>query len=151
VAALFDTSVAVLLIRRSVPAAAGDLMRAAEQEIASGTAILPAVAISELLIGERSAAVTELSARLRNVPTAVLPVDAAADAGVMGAFLSGRGASVPLPDLFIAATAVWLGIPLLAWDSDYARASRLAHEEGGGHPGARLWRSLRLHPSTLRA
>jgi hypothetical protein len=69
----------------------------------------------------------------------------------MGAFLSNAGATIPFPDLLIAATAVWLDVPLLAWDGDYARSRRVAQKSGSSHGGVGLWRTLRLHPATLDA
>ena len=53
------------------------------------------------------------------------------------------GATIPLPDLLIAATAVWLDVPLLTCDSDFARGLEL-----GSEVDAEGWGSLRLHPSS---
>jgi len=66
----------------------------------------------------------------------------------LGAFLSSRGSPIPLADLLIAATAVWLGVPLLTWDGDCARAKREALRAPPTHQGADLWRSLDLHPAS---
>lgn len=151
-AALFDTTVGVLLLRRSLPAEAGELTRAARTEIEAGTALLPAVAVSELLVGESSEAGTEtLLAGLGALPTVVLPPGAAREAGVMGGFLRAAGAPVPLPDLLIAATALWLEIPLLTWDGDYARARGVAVDSCLEHTGRELWLELRLHPASRGA
>ena len=63
------------------------------------------------------------------------------------ALRTGRGAgprTIPLPDLLIAATAVWLDVPLLTCDSDFARGRALASE---AEPG--LWSSLRRHPASV--
>jgi predicted nucleic acid-binding protein len=150
VAALFDTTVAVLLLRRSPPEETRELIRAAKAEIAAGGALLPAVAVAELLIGEKAPKGSALLAgSLARIPTAVLPSEAAAQAGAMGAFLRGAGAPIPFPDLLVAATAVWLEVPLLAWDRDYARSLRIARESASSHPGAGLWKELRLHPASL--
>jgi predicted nucleic acid-binding protein len=152
VAALFDTTVGVLLLRRRPPPETGTLIRAAQAEILAGAALFPAVAASELLAGEKDEEKGRaLSRSLARIPTAVLTPEAAGDAGTMGAFLRGAGQAVPLPDLLIAATAVWLELPLLTWDGDYARSVRVAGEATSTHPGALLWRRLRLHPASLGA
>lgn len=148
-AALFDTTVAVLLLRRSPPEQAGELIRAARSEIAAGTALLPASAVAELVIGEKGeSGARRLASALERLPAAVLPVEAALDAGSMGAFLVLHGMPIPYPDLLIAATAVWLDVPLLTWDTDYSRSFRLAVESDSTHPGAELWRRLRIHSSS---
>lgn len=165
-AALLDTTVAVLLLRgdrapigdrKGVGGARardrredpGALIRAARAEIAGGAAILPTVAVSELLIGERSSrGSAALASLLERLPTAILPTEGARHAGLMGSFLRERGGSIPLPDLLIAATAVWLDVPLLTWDADYARSSRLARKSRWAHEGAELWRRLSLHPAS---
>lgn len=151
-AALFDTTVGVLLLRRRPPKGTDELIRAAQAEIAAGAALLPAAAVSELMIGEKTERGAErLAAALSHIPTAVLPVEAARDAGSMGAFLEIRGATIPFPDLLIAATAVWLDIPLLAWDGDYARSRKVAVRSRSAHRGAELWRRLHLHPASRPA
>ena len=151
-AALFDTTVAVLLLRRRPREEAGRLIEAARGEIEAGSAILPAVAVAELGIGERTAeGARRLEAALARIATAVLPAEAAADAGAMGSFLAMEGAPIPFPDLLVAATAVWLDIPLLAWDADYARARQVARRSDSAHPGARLLRALDLHSATRGA
>lgn len=152
VAALFDTTVAVLLLRREPRADAAELLEAARAEIAGGGALLPAVAVAELVVGERTAAgVNDLAGALARLPAAILPVEAAVDAGTMGSFLVSEGAQVPFPDLLVATTAIWLDVPLLTWDGDFARARRVATRSRGDHPGARLWRRLRLHPASREA
>lgn len=152
-AALFDTTVAVLLLRRTPPADAAGVLDAAHDEIASGGALLPAVAVSELIVGERTAAgARRLRSALERLPAAILPVEAAADAGSMGAFLADVGASVPFPDLLVAATAIWLDVALLTWDGDFARARGVAAgPSSDDHPGRDLWRRLRLHPASRGA
>lgn len=152
-AVLFDTTVPVLLIRsRRRRSAAGDsseLIAAAQSEIEAGSAVLPSVAVSELLVGETSAEGSgALASTLVGLPTVVLPVEAARDAGVMGSFLRTSGGPVPLPDLLIAATALWLEIPLLTWDADFARSRAIAEGSASEHEGAALWRALRLHPAS---
>lgn len=152
VAALFDTTVAVLLLRRRPREEVAGLLEAARGEIEAGSAILPAVAVAELGVGERTAeGARRLEAALARIPTAVLPSEAAADAGAMGSFLDVEGAPIPFPDLLVAATALWLGVPLLAWDTDYARACQVARRSESTHRGARLWRALALHPASRGA
>jgi predicted nucleic acid-binding protein len=152
VPALFDTTVAVLLLRRRPPAAAEGIIGAARSQILAGSALLASPGLTELLIGESTPRGTEaLRSALERLPTASLPPEAADDAGVMGAFLRSRGASIPFADLQIAATAVWLEIPLLAWDGDYARSKDVALASKSTHPGADLWRALQLHPASRGA
>lgn len=151
-AALFDTTVAVLLLRRSHPEEAAEVVRAAHAEILAGTALVPAPAVTELVIGERDErGALRLASALERLPAVVLPVEAARDAGLMGAFLARRGALIPYPDLLIAATAVWLDVPLLTWDGDYARSRTLSAESRPGAPGVELWRRLQLHPASRSA
>lgn len=148
-AALLDTSAVVLLLRRRAPEAAGQLVRAAGAEIRDGTAVLPSVTVSELLVGERTDHGREaLTEHLTRLPTVLLPVEAARDAGLMGAFLRQRGSPIPFPDLLIASMATWLDLPLLTWDGDYARARSVAEGCRSDHPGAELWRDLALHPAS---
>lgn len=148
-AALFDSTVGVLLLRRRPVREAAPLIRAARAEIKSGSALLPAVSVSELLIGENDPErLAALESILAGIPTVLLPVEAAHLAGTMGAFLRSRGAPIPFPDLLIAATAVWLETPLLTWDSDYHRSFALACDHGSAHPGAEFWRGLLLHPDS---
>jgi predicted nucleic acid-binding protein len=146
VAALFDTTVAVLLLRRKPNPDAAALLRAARGEIENGSAMLPAVAVSELIVGERKPEQAQrLLEALTRIPTAILAVEAANSAGSMGAFLRQVGSPVPFPDLLIAATAVWLDVPLLTWDGDYSRARTAALKSRSAHPGRDLWRRLELH------
>jgi predicted nucleic acid-binding protein len=152
VAALFDTTVGVLLLRRKRPPETLPLIHAAKSEIERGSAFLPAIAVSELVLGERSAAgVERLSSVLAPIPTAVFPTEAARDAGAMGSFLSAEGAPIPVPDLLIAATAVWLDVPLLTWDGDYSRSRERGLGSSSAHRGAELWRALVLHPASRGA
>jgi predicted nucleic acid-binding protein len=152
VAALFDTTVGILLLRRKHPPETVPLIRAAKSEIERGSALLPAMAVTELVLGERDSAGAErLSSVLAKIPTAVLPAEAARDAGAMGSFLRAEGAPIPVPDLLIAATAVWLGLPLLTWDGDYARSRERALAGRSSHRGAERWRTLVLHPASRGA
>jgi predicted nucleic acid-binding protein len=149
VAALFDTTAAVLLLRRRPPEECIGLIEAAHAEITAGTALLPAVGVAELMVGEREPRrARALASALSLIPAVILPPEAAADAGSMGAFLGEEGASVPFPDLLIAATAVWLEVPLLTWDSDFSRSRGLALASRSRHRGADAWRRLLLHPAS---
>ena len=148
---LLDTSGVVLVLRRHPPPGTGPFVEATRAEILGGRAILPSVAVSELLVGERSPdGVRRLLEALLHLPSVILPVEAALTAGNMGSFLARQGASVPFPDLLVAATAVWLDLPLMTWDGDFARARGQA-KEGGDHPGAQAWRALALHPASRSA
>jgi predicted nucleic acid-binding protein len=149
---LLDTSAAILLLRRHPPAEAEALIRVAKAEIEDGRAVLPAVAVTELLVGERRPLeAARLMEALTRVPAVLLPVEAARLAGAMGAFLAGEGGPAPLPDLMVAATAAWLDVPLLTWDGDFARWVRLARTSGSRHPGVEAWRRLNLHPASRSA
>lgn len=148
-AALFDTTVGVLLLRRKRPKQVTGLIRAAQAEIDGSTALLPTAAVAELIIGERHKdRGAHLTSMLERLPRAILSVEAAEYAGSMGAFLISQGAMIPFPDLLIAATAVWLDIPLLAWDGDYPRSKKVAAGARSDHPGAVLWRRFQLHPAS---
>lgn len=150
-AVLLDTSAVVLLLRRHSPPDTAALLDAARTAIDSGSALLPAVAASELLVGERRPAESEiLGHALARIPTAILAPEAARLAGAMGAFLASRGAAIPLPDLLVAGTALWLGVPLLTWDGDFARSIQVAERRGTPHPGAQAWSRLRLHAASRR-
>ena len=147
--ALFDTTVGVLLLRGKPPADAAPLLAAARAEISTGAAAISSATLSELLIGERDAdGVEKLRTVLARLPAVPASSEVGWRAGTMGAFLAIRGASVPFPDLLIAATALWLEIPLLTWDGDFARARRVALNSRSMHPGAELWRKLELHSAS---
>lgn len=151
---LFDTTVVVLLSRSGRSRSdrgeeTAELIRAARDAIRDGTAVLPTVAVSELLVGERSPKGSgSLASTAMGLPTAILPVEAARHAGLMGSFLRTHGRPVPLPDLLIAATALWLDLPLLTWDGDYGRSRDVAEGSRSRHEGAELWRRLRIHPAS---
>jgi predicted nucleic acid-binding protein len=150
VAVLLDTSAVILLSRRSPPAITAALRRAADEAIRDRCAMLPAVAVTELLLGESSEAGQErLRGLLARLPILAFGEDPAVAAGWMGGFLRSEGRPIPLPDLQVAGTAVWMELELLSWDTDFALARRLASESGSDSPGARLWRALRLHPASI--
>lgn len=145
-ATLIDTSVLAVLVRGR----SGRYERAvrfARDELAAGRGLISVVTVAELLVGARDADGAErLECLLRPVPTAPLDDETGISAGRLGAWARRAGATVPLPDLLIAATAVRLGIPLLAVDSDFARGRETVREGETDH-GATLWRALQLHPA----
>lgn len=67
----------------------------------------------------------------------------------MGRSVRARGETLPLPDLLIAATAAWIGVPLLTCDSDFRRGRELALAASPDDP----WHGFELHPAAhpLRA
>lgn len=152
-AVLLDTSAVVLLMRRSPSPETSLLREAALQAAESGRALLSAITTAELFVGEGS---SEGRARLREalsqVPAVAADGEVASMAGEMGAFLRGRGAQIPFPDLLVAATAIFLGLPLLTWDSDFARAKSEATGDAPEHerddPGRAALGRLVLHPAS---
>lgn len=100
-------------------------------------------------MGERDpAGIERLRSALALLPAVPLTLEASENAGEMGSFLALSGASIPFPDLLIAATALWLEIPLLTWDGDFARAHATARRSRSSHAGVELWRALELHPAS---
>ena len=146
---VFDTSVVVFLTRGRAPDAARPLIETAIQAIDQGAAVVPAVSHIELLVGARDH--EQLRLRLADLPVVDAYREVAEYAGTMGRYSREQGHSMRVPDLLIAATAAFLEIPLLHWDRDYARSRALAESGGSDHPGAELWRRLRLHPASLAA
>jgi len=146
VPSLLDTSALVALLRRSPPPGAGAVAAAAASEIRSRAAVLSAVTVVELVVGARDAAaestILELVGRL---PVVAAEREIAEIAGRMGRRARASGATVPVPDLLIAATARWLGIPLLTCDSDFARGRDLARGSGPGDP----WSGFTLHAASF--
>ena len=119
--------------------------RAARDEIEAGRALVSAVTAVELLVGaQNEGAVRRLSDLLEVLPVVAADREVATDAGRMGAHARSRGATIPAPDLLIAATAVWLNLPLLTCDSDFGRGERLGKEGNGSS-----WSRLRLHPASV--
>jgi predicted nucleic acid-binding protein len=142
-ATVLDTSALVVLMRRSRPPDLEPVADAARGELEAGRALLSAVTLAELLVGSRGEAamgsVTELLDRL---PVVDAGREVARLAGRMGAAARQAGATIPLTDLLIGATAVWLDLPLLTCDSDF----RCGIEAGGDSSlGLGTWSKLRLH------
>jgi len=80
----------------------------------SGRGVLSSVTVMELLVGARDRAaegqVLELLGRL---PVVALDRELAGLAGRMGRAARAEGMTLPLPDLAIAASGRWLGVPSL--------------------------------------
>lgn len=144
-ATLLDTSALTVLIRRSPPAPLRAVRRAARDEIEAGRALLSGVTAVELLVGARGAeGVRRIRELLEVLPVVAADRTVATEAGRMGFHARSRGATIPVPDLLIAATAVWLDVPLLTCDSDFGRGGRVC-ENGDDSP----WGRLRLHPASV--
>lgn len=143
-ATVLDTSALVVLMRRSRPPELEPVADAARGELEAGRALLSAVTATELLVGSRgedgTGPLLELVGRLPVVDTGR---EVAQLAGRMGATARQTGATIPLPDLLIAATAVWLEVPLLTCDSDFRRGIKV---DDGAESG--LWSKLRLHAAS---
>jgi predicted nucleic acid-binding protein len=141
VATLLDTSALVVLMRRGRPAALEAVAEAARSELEAGRAMVSVVTSVELRVGARGpGAADRLDGFLARLPVVDAGREIGALAGRMGAVAHSAGETIPLPDLLIAATAVWLEVPLLTCDSDFARGvevDSVGDEEG--------WTSLRLH------
>lgn len=143
-ATLLDTSALTVLIRRSPPQHLRAVRRAARDEIEAGRALVSAVTAVELLVGARGPeGVGRVSELLEVLPVVAAERTVAMDAGRMGFDARSGGATIPVPGLLIAATAVWLEIPLLTCDSDFGRGRRLG-EGANDSP----WSRLRLHPAS---
>lgn len=146
-ATLLDTSALVAVMRRSLPTGLEAVADAARAELETGRGLVSVVTAVELRVGARAPdAVDRLDRFLERLPVVDAGREVGALAGRMGAAARAAGGTIPLPDLLIAATAVWLDVPLLTVDSDFFRGAELgADDEGGG------WASLRLHPSSRTA
>jgi predicted nucleic acid-binding protein len=143
-ATVLDTSALVVLMRRSRPSELEAVAEAARGEMEAGRALLSAVTAAELLVGSRGeAAMGLLMELLDRLPVVDAGREVARIAGRMGATARQTGTTVPLPDLLIAATGVWLDVPLLTCDSDFRRAI-----EASGDSSLEMWSKLRLHSAS---
>ena len=143
-ATLVDTSVLAALIRKRSGGHEREV-RMARKEMAAGRALISVVTVAELLVGARDAAgASRLGALLRPIPVAPLDEEASVVAGRMGAYARRRGATLPLPDLLIAATALRLEASILTIDSDFARGRSVALADDDPDDDAGLWRTLRI-------
>lgn len=145
-ACLADTSAFVVLMRRSPPHGTEGVAVALQAELRAGHAIVSAVTLAELVVGARDAAAeARVLDLLHRLPVVAADRDVAARAGRMGRGARARGATLPLPDLLIAATAQRIGVPLLTCDSDFGRGRDLASAATPGDP----WYGFELHPASV--
>lgn len=145
-ATLVDTSALVVLLRRSPPQGTEGVAVALQAELRARGAVVSAVTLAELVVGARdSAAEARVLELLHRLPVVVAAREVAERAGRMGRSARARGATLPLPDLLIAATAAWLGVPLLTCDSDFGRGRDLASAATLGDP----WHGFALHPASV--
>jgi predicted nucleic acid-binding protein len=145
VATVVDTSALVVFLRRGHAAELAGVADAARGELEAGRALLSVVTATELLVGARDGqAVERLSRLLHGVPVVGADREIGQMGGRLGAVARWNGLTVPLPDLLIAATAIWLDVPLLTCDSDFGRGRALA-----SLPGPGPWAELRLHPASV--
>lgn len=144
-ATILDTSALIVLLRRARPAGAEGVAGATRNELDGGRALVSVVTAAELFVGARDSAARKRLGRLvEHLPVVDAGRDIGMLAGRMGAVARSAGSIVPLPDLLIAATAVWLDVPLLTCDSDFVRGTK-ANAGAADDP----WASLRLHPASL--
>jgi predicted nucleic acid-binding protein len=146
VPSLVDTSALVVLLRKMPPPGTEGVAIAAAAEIRARTAVVSAVTVAELVVGARDAAAeARVMDLLERLPVVGADREIAESAGRMGREARVAGATLPLPDLLIAATARWLGVPLLTCDSDFGRARDLALVAPRSGP----WHGFRLHPASV--
>lgn len=157
-ATLLDTSALVVLIRKRRAARHDPVARAARDEISGRRALIASVTVTELLVGARDpSGARRLQELLERIPTVGADREVAERAATLGAEARRRGSPIPLADLLVAATALWLDVPLLTCDSDFERGRRLGSvEAGGGKEGGvgaagagAGWHALRLHPASV--
>jgi predicted nucleic acid-binding protein len=146
VASLVDTSALIVLLRRSPPEGTHGVAVALAAELRARSAVLSSVTVAELVVGARDAdAEARVLDLLERLPVVAADRAIAERAGRMGRRARARGATLPLPDLLIAATAQWLGVPLLTCDSDFGRGRDLAFGARPGDP----WHGFELHPASV--
>jgi predicted nucleic acid-binding protein len=145
-ATLLDTSALVVLLRRRPPEGKEVVAATARARLGEGSAIVSSLTVAELLVGARDRSaegkVMELLGRL---PVVALDREVGELAGRMGRAARAAGATLPLPDLAIAATASWLGVPLLTADRDFARGEELARKARARDP----WHGFELDPGSV--
>ena len=145
-ASLVDTSALVVLLRRSPPQGTEGVAVALQAELRARSAIVSAVTLAELVVGARDAtAEARVLDLLHRLPVVAADREVAERAGRMGRRARARGATLPLPDLLIAATAQWIGVPLLTCDSDFGRGRDLASTATPDDP----WHGFELHPASV--
>jgi predicted nucleic acid-binding protein len=145
VVTVVDTSALVVFLRRGHAVELAGVADAARRELEAGRALLSVVTATELLVGARDGqAVERLSRLLHGVPVIGADREIGEIGGSLGVVARWAGQTVPLPDLLIAATAIWLDVPLLTCDSDFGRGLALA-----SLPDPGPWAELRLHPASV--
>jgi predicted nucleic acid-binding protein len=145
VATVVDTSALVVFLRRGHAAELSGVADAARGELEAGRALLSVVTATELLVGGRDGeAVERLTRLLHGIPVVSADREVSELGGRLGAVARWNGQTIPLPDLLIAATAIWLDVPLLTCDSDFGRGRALASLP---EPGP--WGGFRLHPASV--
>jgi predicted nucleic acid-binding protein len=146
VGVLVDTSALVVFLRRRPPPDRRAVGEAAAAEIAARRALVSSVTMIELLVGARDASGEErLLQLLERLPVVHVDRDVAEIAGRMGRFARAAGSTLPLADLQIAATALYLDVPVLTCDSDFGRGVELASRRHRANP----WRGFRIHPGSV--
>lgn len=147
-ATLIDTSALIVFLRRQSLVGFEVVAAATEDRIRAGGAILSSITVTELLVGARNVkAEVQVRNLLERLPAIAFDRELAVVAGRMGRAARATGRIVPLPDLAIAASAVWLGVPLLTLDSDFSRGVELAREAREGEP----WYGFELDPASVVA
>lgn len=151
-ATVLDTSALTVLIRRGTPRELKGVSKSARDAVEGGGAVVSVVTAAELFVGARNrAAIERLSDLLDVLPVVSPDREIAGWAARMGASARGRGATIPVPDLLIAATATWLDISLLTCDSDFRRGKEVAKDTpapSDDPDGIGLWDRLPLHPGS---
>lgn len=118
----------------------------ASVRLREGRALLSSVTVAELLVGARTpSAEDKVLELLGRIPVVALDRDVGELAGRMGRTARAAGVTLPLPDLAIAATASWIGVPLLTADRDFARGEKLAQKARKGEP----WHGFELDPGSV--
>jgi len=143
---LLDTSALIVFLRRSPPPAFAAVAEATADGIRGHRAVVPAVAVTELLTGARDhRAEYRVLALLERLPVVAAGREVASLAGRMGREARASGGPLPSPDLLIAATARWLELPLLTCDSDFSRCRALAAAAQADSP----WHGFTLHAASV--
>lgn len=150
-ATLLDTSALVVLLRKRRAPRHDPVARAARDEITARRALVSSVTVTELLVGARDeSGARKLQELLEGIPAVGAGREIAERAARLGAIARRSGSPIPLADLLIAATAVWLDLSLLTCDSDFERGRGLArHGPDEGRADGADWGALRLHPASV--
>lgn len=145
-ATLLDTSALVVLLRRHPPGGTENIREATSSVLRNQAAVLSTITVTELMTGARDdTGAARLRKLLDHLPVVGADREVADRAGRMGREARAAGRTVPIADLLIAATALYLDVALLTCDSDFKRGLSLA-EDGGA---ASAWSGFRLHPASV--